>query len=244
MLKPTVLGASRPKRQHRFQAVHSLDGRCAVHAEHGGVLWRAQMQADDFGRLVLELRIVTGHVTIYSMRLQPRLRTDTLHCRFADALCLGQFAATPVSVAIRRRLLHVAHDPSLNRRDTTRGRLLSCRGLSPSMQCFSNRLRQRAMVGERVLSFLSIAGLLRPPPKPGSIGHGRRHPRTRFATAPGRSVARVPHWAGSRFSILCHAHPTQYQLRAPSPDQLIHRPIRRKAKSFLQVTAPGLPRTN
>ncbi len=67
-----------------------------VHAEYGGMLRWAKIEADDVGRLGFELRIVAGHVAFETVRLQASLFPNAMDGVFADAQHRGQLAAAPV----------------------------------------------------------------------------------------------------------------------------------------------------
>ena len=85
VLESMALGAPRGKRQNRIQPIQRLNGRLFIHAEHGRVLRRIQIQADDIGGFGLEVRIVAGHVAFQPMRLQAGFFPDPMYGVFADA---------------------------------------------------------------------------------------------------------------------------------------------------------------
>jgi hypothetical protein len=60
VLEAVTLGSSRRKRQHRIEPIQGLNGGFLIDAEHGGMLRRPQIQADNVGRFAFELRIVAG----------------------------------------------------------------------------------------------------------------------------------------------------------------------------------------
>ena len=80
-----ALGAARRKRQHRIEPIQRLNRRLFIHAEHGRMLRRIQVQTDDVGRFRFEIRIVAGQVTLDPMRFQARLFPHPMHQVFADA---------------------------------------------------------------------------------------------------------------------------------------------------------------
>ena len=100
VLKTVAFGASRRERQNRIQPVQGLNGRLLIHAEHGRVLRRIQVQTDDVGGFRFELGIVAGHVSFQAMRLEAGFLPNAMHGIFADAQCRGQLAATPVRGAV------------------------------------------------------------------------------------------------------------------------------------------------
>ena len=62
VLEAVAFGASRRERQDGIETIQGLNGGLLIDAEHGGVLRRAQIQAEDVGRLAFEIGIVAGHV--------------------------------------------------------------------------------------------------------------------------------------------------------------------------------------
>ncbi len=69
-------GSPGRKRKHRIEAIQSLNRGLLIHAKHGRVLRRLQIQPDDIGCFGLEIRVVARHVALQPMRLQPRLPTE------------------------------------------------------------------------------------------------------------------------------------------------------------------------
>ena len=67
-----------------------------INAEHGRVLGRLQIEAEDVGRFGFELGIIAGHVAFEAVWFQTGLLPNPMHGVFADAQRGGQFAATPV----------------------------------------------------------------------------------------------------------------------------------------------------
>jgi hypothetical protein len=55
-------GPAGRKRQNRVQAIQRLDGALLVNAEYSGVHRRFEVQADDIGGFLFELRIIAGQV--------------------------------------------------------------------------------------------------------------------------------------------------------------------------------------
>ena len=88
------------ERQDRIEAVQGLNGGLFIDAEHGRMLRRIQVQADDVGGFAFEVRIVAGHVALQAMRLQSSFFPDAMHGVFTDAQRCRQLAATPVCGSI------------------------------------------------------------------------------------------------------------------------------------------------
>jgi hypothetical protein len=77
VFKAVSFGPTGGKWQNRIQAIQRLDGTFLVDAEHRGVEWWLEVQANDVGRLLFKLRIGAGHVAAQSMGLDP----DPSHTR-------------------------------------------------------------------------------------------------------------------------------------------------------------------
>jgi len=75
---------ARRKRQYGIMAVQRLNRSFFIDTEDGGVLGRVHVQGDDVCCLLLELRIVTGHVPFQSMRLDASLAPDPLDRGFSQ----------------------------------------------------------------------------------------------------------------------------------------------------------------
>ena len=108
-----------PGRQgpHRVVAIERLNRRLFVHADHGRVLRRVQIQADHIGRRGLNVRVVGGQVAFQAMRPEGVLGQDTRHrhVREAPQLCRSR-ARRPVRGPLSRRALggprqHFGLDP-------------------------------------------------------------------------------------------------------------------------------------
>ncbi len=110
-----ALGASGRQRQHPVLAVERLDRRLLVHAEHGRVRRRVQVEADHVGRLGLEVRVVGDHVGIEPVRAHAVLAPNALDGRERHVTEFSrQLAAAPVRRAIRGLVLErAAQHPSL-----------------------------------------------------------------------------------------------------------------------------------
>ena len=89
-----------------------MDRRLLVHAEHGGMLRRVHVQADD----VSGFWIVGGHVTVQPVRLQSFMRSYALHGGLTQPQRFRQLPAGPMSRTIRGFLFRLARNPGLHLR--------------------------------------------------------------------------------------------------------------------------------
>jgi len=96
VLEAVAFGTSRRERQDGIETIQGLNGGLLIDAEHGRVLRRTQIEAEDVGGFGFELGIVAGHVAFETARLQSRFLPNAMHGVFADAQRGGQFATTPV----------------------------------------------------------------------------------------------------------------------------------------------------
>ena len=96
VLEAVTFGASRRERQDGIETVQGLNGGLLIDAEHGRMLRRAQIKAEDVSGFAFEFRIVAGHVAFEAVRLESGLLPNPMHSVLADAQPGGQFAATPV----------------------------------------------------------------------------------------------------------------------------------------------------
>ena len=118
VLRPVPLHPSRAQGQDRVKAVQGLDVALLIKAEHGRVLQRVQVQTDDVGRLVLEVRIVRRHVPRQTVGLEPRPSPDLRHGHVGDTELPSHLSRGPVRRAVRRRLSsHRKHARFHPRRD-------------------------------------------------------------------------------------------------------------------------------
>ena len=90
VLEAVTLGTPWRKRQNRVQTIQGLNGGLLIDAENGGMLRRAQIEADDVSRLGFKLGIVAGHVALQAVRPQASLPPDAMHGVFTDAQRRGQ----------------------------------------------------------------------------------------------------------------------------------------------------------
>lgn len=102
VLEAVALGTPRRQRQHRVFAVQGLDRGLLVHAEHGRMLRRVQVQADNVSGLGLELRIVGSQIALKPMRLELVLGPDARHRHVRDGTAEfgGELARRPVRRAV------------------------------------------------------------------------------------------------------------------------------------------------
>ena len=147
VLESVTLGTSRRKRQNGVEPVQSLDGGFLIDAEHGGMLRRLQVQAENVGGFTFELGIVAGQITLQAMGTQARFFPDSMDLVLADSQRSCQFAATPMGGTVARFLAGGGQNPSAQSRSQQRGRLAGVIGVSPSSPDSRKRCFQRMMVG-------------------------------------------------------------------------------------------------
>ncbi len=102
ILKAMPFGSSRGERQHRTFAIQGLNMRLFIDAEHGSMRRRVQIQPDDISGLLLEVRIVRGHVALDPMGLQAVFAPHPHHHHVADTQLFSQLACRPVRRGARR----------------------------------------------------------------------------------------------------------------------------------------------
>lgn len=121
-----VIVAARPllQRQSRLRPIQRLNLGLFIDAKHDGTVRRVEIEADNFGNLLLEHRGVPDLEALHDMRLQPGIGPDAPHARSRDTHCLSYRRAAPVR-GRRRCLLHGLREhlqPDLPRkRQHTRG---------------------------------------------------------------------------------------------------------------------------
>ncbi len=87
--------------QHAVLAIERLDRCLIVHAEHGGVRRRVQVQANHVGGLALEVRVVGDEVPLQPVWLQSVLAPDALDGRERHVAQFGcELATAPVRGAV------------------------------------------------------------------------------------------------------------------------------------------------
>ena len=96
VLKAVTFGAAWRERQDGIQTIQGLNGGLLIDTEHGRVLGRVQIEAEDVGRFGFEIGIIAGHVAFQTVGFQAGFLPNPMHGVFADAQHGGQFAATPV----------------------------------------------------------------------------------------------------------------------------------------------------
>ena len=122
VLEAVALRTSGRHRKNGNRALQCLNRRLVVHAEHDGVLWRIQIQADHVRRLLLEVRVVRRHVPLQAMRLETRPLPRQVNYRMAHSQVLPQSSGAPVRRTVRRRLPRNSQDPRPHRRCQNRRR--------------------------------------------------------------------------------------------------------------------------
>jgi hypothetical protein len=102
VLEAVAFGASGRERQDGIETIQSLNGGLLIDAEHGRVLRRAQIEAEDVGRFAFELGIVADHVAFETVGFEARFLPNAMHGVFADAQRRGEFATAPVRGPVAR----------------------------------------------------------------------------------------------------------------------------------------------
>lgn len=131
VLEAVTLSPSRRERQNRVEPVQSLDGGFLIDAEHGGMLRRPQIQAENVGGFAFELWIVASHVTLQAMGLQARFFPDPMHRVLADSQRGRQFAATPMRGTVAGFLAGGGQNPGAQSRSQQRSLLAGVIGIEP-----------------------------------------------------------------------------------------------------------------
>jgi len=101
VLEAMTLGAARGERQNRVESIQSLNRGFFIDREHGGVLRRIQIEAENVGRFALKLRIVAGQITLQAVGFEAG---------FLQTRCTASLL-TPSAAASLRQLQWV--EPSL-----------------------------------------------------------------------------------------------------------------------------------
>src|SRR5580765_6457150 len=102
VFKAVRLGPPRRKRQHRIQSIQGLNRGLFINAKDCGMGRRLQIEANDVGRLGLEVRIIADHVMAQTVRLQPVASPDPGHHHMGGPEFDGQAPTAPVSAAVLR----------------------------------------------------------------------------------------------------------------------------------------------
>src|SRR5258708_6545579 len=116
ILKAMPFGSAWGERQNRVKSVECLDCALLIDTEDRSVYRRLKVQANDVSRLLFKLRIITGHISTQSMRLNTEMAPYTAHARLANAQLFGKPIATPVGRTIRGTLTGGLPDPRLGLR--------------------------------------------------------------------------------------------------------------------------------
>ena len=110
------LRAARRQRQNRVAPIQRLNRRLLVHAKHGGMLRRVEIEPDDLGRLRFEIRVGRSQVPLQSMRLQSGPFPGARHDRVRHAQLLAQATRRPMGRAVTGRFTSPAQNPGLDSR--------------------------------------------------------------------------------------------------------------------------------
>jgi hypothetical protein len=136
----------RATREARIEAVQRLDRSFLIHAKHGCVLWRGQVQADCVSRFGLEIRIVTRH-SVPAMRAYVGLRQNSLNSAFADVKVARQFSARLMRGTVFGPFLNYYENLGLQFPVRTGDFWPRCHSsINPAIRCFQNRSFQCAVV--------------------------------------------------------------------------------------------------
>ena len=143
ILKAVAFGTPGRKGQNRIEAIESLNGALFIHAEHGRVGRRLQIEADNVGRLGLEGRIVAGHVMTPSGRLQTGLGPDASNPHVTNAQLSGELARTPMRGTVGGLVTQgPIDDPASSRSVPGATALPKWRPQRPEMRSLRKRSRQ------------------------------------------------------------------------------------------------------
>ena len=116
---------------NQIQAVQSLDGGFLIDTEHGGMLRRPQVEAENVGGFRFEVGIVAGHVTLQTMGFQASFFPDSMHSVLADSQRGRQFRATPMGGTVARFLASGGQNPGAQSRSQQRRLLAGVIGIEP-----------------------------------------------------------------------------------------------------------------
>jgi hypothetical protein len=95
--KPCLSQSPRRERQYRVQTIKRLKLCLFIQREDGGVLGRVQVEANDIGGLLLEVRIVGGHVALDPVRFDSCSAPNALDQHVADPKLFRELARAPVT---------------------------------------------------------------------------------------------------------------------------------------------------
>src|SRR5258708_13289467 len=113
IFKAMPFGSARGERQNRVKSVECLDSALLIDTEDRRAYRRLKVQANDVGRLLFKLRIITDHISTQPMRLNTEMAPDTAHARLPKAQLFGQPIATPVGRTLSGTLTRALQDPPL-----------------------------------------------------------------------------------------------------------------------------------
>jgi hypothetical protein len=102
ILKTMSFGPARRKGQNRIQTVQSLNSSLFVHAKDGGMIRRGKIKPDNVGGLLLEVGILTKHVTAQPVRLKAVSSPNPRNGHVIGAQLGGQSTAAPVGGPVLR----------------------------------------------------------------------------------------------------------------------------------------------
>jgi BRO family, N-terminal domain len=102
------------KRQHWIKSIKGLNGALFVYAEHRGVDRRLQIQPNNVGGLLFELRVVADHIVPQPMGLNAVLPPDPINASRTNTQMLCQPVAAPMGSSIGRSLARGFQDFSLS----------------------------------------------------------------------------------------------------------------------------------
>lgn len=102
VLEAMSFGPAGRKWQNRVQSIERLDGALLVDAEYSGVQWWFEVQPDDIGGFLFELRIIAGHVAARTVGLQPKLPPYPTDRRLTDTQLLCKPITAPMGRSVGR----------------------------------------------------------------------------------------------------------------------------------------------
>ena len=135
VFETVTFGPARRERQDGIETIKGLNGALFIHTENSRMGRRLQVETNDCGRLLLELRVIADHVVATPVRLQPRLsphpghthrsmpsRSPARGCSMGGAIG-GLAMQSPID------------DPSLSFSTPSLGARPRCRLQSPGKRC-------------------------------------------------------------------------------------------------------------
>jgi hypothetical protein len=123
VFESVTFGPSGRERQDGIETIKGLNGALFIDTENSRMGRRLQVETDDCGCLLLELRVIADHVVATPVRLQPRLGPHPGHTHMVNAERGPQLAAAPVGRTIGRLAVQSPiDDPSFQFLDSFTGR--------------------------------------------------------------------------------------------------------------------------